>query len=475
MLLIGQNQNKANGWTQRTYIISFLEEGLIQRLFFSDGRKNDEEDLLERVEFFKTAAIFQMYNLKLRYNTRSMRQENERKRRKSESTSILNKNDSNELSSDDESVLTENMDFDGNNHNNHPDVDNGSITDEKQLNEMEFFQPFDRNVISIASSESDEESAATSSNAVFPSSDPEKPLYSGCCISSKSAASSIVSTATQLNLSKSAVEFLLKLMKSLLPVPNTLPTTYDAIVKLTTDGLARAETVYYCNHCQQLCTLRSGKKICTNERCRFRDKSLGSRDISEIVTFDIKHQLESIISRNLSLIGKTKEFHSFDIDSGNHYKDSTLSTTQLNEPSECRRIHPIRLNIHTDGAPLIRTSKTCLWPCMASIVELPHHIREKQTNIIILALWTSSAKPDIDLFLTDTIKQLQQLSMPCHLSINGGGYTVVVGRQMFISDLPAKALFWKTINHNGYNACTSCLSEGTACRILHCTFPLNSR
>ncbi|CAF4494230.1 unnamed protein product [Rotaria sp. Silwood2] len=32
---------------------------------------------------------------------------------------------------------------------------------------------------------------------------------------------------------------------------------------------------------------------------------------------------------------------------------------------------------------------------------------------------------------------------------------------MFVSDLPAKSLFMKTINFNGYYTCTNCITEGT--------------
>lgn len=35
-----------------------------------------------------------------------------------------------------------------------------------------------------------------------------------------------------------------------------------------------------------------------------------------------------------------------------------------------------------------------------------------------------------------------------------------VNVQYFISDLPAKSLFMKTINFNGYYACTNCFTEG---------------
>jgi hypothetical protein len=121
---------------------------------------------------------------------------------------------------------------------------------------------------------------------------------------------------------------------------------------------------------------------------------------------------------------------------------------------------PITLNIHTDGAPLVRSTKSSLWPCEGEVVELPPQVREKQINIVVLSLWTSSVKADVNLFMKDCIEQLLDLSSPFTLTINDFHFSVIVKHQLFLSDLPAKALFWKTINYNGYNACSYCMSEG---------------
>jgi hypothetical protein len=132
---------------------------------------------------------------------------------------------------------------------------------------------------------------------------------------------------------------------------------------------------------------------------------------------------------------------------------------ELNK-SSYSTVHPITLNIHTDGAPLVRTTKLSLWPCLASVVELAPQVREKQTNILVLCLWSSSVKPNVDLFMKDSIQQLLDLSIPSIITVNDIQFSITVKTQLFLSDLPAKALFWKTINYNGYSACTNCLTEG---------------
>ena len=283
-------------------------------------------------------------------------------------------------------------------------------------------------------------------------------LYKNCPISVKTAATTIISIAIEFNFPKIAVERILKAFKSFLPMPNTLPTTQKSLFKAI--GVkSTSATKYHCNSCRQLCSIRSGRKYCDNPSCEFKNRSLRNGQVSEIVTMDVKEQLKSIIGRNISLFNNPECFPPFDIKSRSVYNKLSSSTSNCSQTNN-DQIHPITLNIHTDGAPMIRTTKSALWPCLASIVELPPYVRERQTNIVILCLWLSSMKPDVDIFLKDCIEQLMELSSPFILIVNNVQFRLTIRTQLFVSDLPAKALFWKTINYNGYNACSYCTTEG---------------
>ena len=288
--------------------------------------------------------------------------------------------------------------------------------------------------------------------------DPSPLLYENSCVSVKAAALDIISIAIEFNFPKIAVERLLKLFKSLLPMPNVLPTTYPSLMK-TVDAKSTSTSTYYCNICSYVCSIRSGRKYCLHDNCPRKNQPLRNCEISEVVTMDIKEQIRSIISRNISLFNNDKYFPPFDIKSRSFYRMSAKSTNQSHTLSNLK-IHSITLNIHTDGAPVVKTTKASLWPCLASIVELPPQIREKQTNILILCLWLSSIKPDVNLFMNDCIRQLVDLSSPFLLTIGNEQFLITVKTQLFVSDLPAKALFWKTISYNGYNACGNCKTEG---------------
>lgn len=283
-------------------------------------------------------------------------------------------------------------------------------------------------------------------------------LYENSSVSVKAAATNILSIAIEFNFPKLAVERLLKLIKSFLPMPNILPTTYPSLMKIT-NVKSTSASKYYCNSCFHLCSIRSGRKYCTNDNCRLKNNPLRNCEISEVVTLDIKEQIRSILSRNIFLFNNDEIFPSFDIKSRSFYKTSTNSTNQFNQSTNLKS-HRITLNIHTDGAPVVRTTKSSLWPCLASIVELPPQIREKQTNILVLCLWLSSVKPEVNLFMNDCIRELIDLSSPFTLIIDNQQFLISVKTQLFVSDLPAKALFWKTISYNGYNACGNCKTEG---------------
>lgn len=288
--------------------------------------------------------------------------------------------------------------------------------------------------------------------------DSSPPLFKNAHTSIKVVAKCILSFAIEFNLPKLVVERLLKLFKSLLPSPNLLPTTHTSLLKLIGETPSSL-TKYYCNSCLKMCTIRSGKKYCANEKCKLMNQSLRNREISEVVTMDIKQQLKTIITRNISLFGKMEFSPPFDINCGSLYRKSSALHKESNKTCS-NTICSITLNIHTDGAPLVRSTKSSFWPCLASVVELPPQVREKQVNIVVLSLWTSSIKPDVNLFMNDSIEQLLDLSTPFTLTINDLEFSVIVKTQLFLSDLPAKALFWKTINYNGYNACSYCMSEG---------------
>ncbi|CAF4905960.1 unnamed protein product [Rotaria sp. Silwood1] len=281
------------------------------------------------------------------------------------------------------------------------------------------------------------------------SSDGSLPLYERTSITTNKAVKSILNFCVDSNLDKLKLISLMHLIKSLLPVPNHLPTTFHQILK-TQGKKPSSTTKLYCNKCLALTTLKGGQQFCTNSYCSLASQKLSKRQLTEVVTVNIREKLQCIIRRNISFFTECQElFPAFDISSGNRYQVITEKV-----------VHPITFNIHVDGAPLVRSTKSSLWPCFSSIVELPPPIREFQTNILTLGFWISCVKPDVNVFLQDIIEQLIDLNQNgTSIFVNENEFKVFVKTQFFISDLPAKSLFTKTINFNGYYACTNCTTE----------------
>ena len=171
--------------------------------------------------------------------------------------------------------------------------------------------------------------------------------------------------------------------------------------------------------------------------------------MDEIVHLDIQSQIDAIICRNKPFLNRSDLYPYSDVCRGEYYSSQRSSENR------------ITLIIHCDGAPLVRSSKRSTWPLFASIVEIPPPIREHQRNIILLAIWTSRRKPNPNIFLHETIADLQCLfTNGVTIFVDGVECQVSISTQYFISDLPAKALFLRTISYNGYFACTHCLTKG---------------
>ncbi|CAF1104233.1 unnamed protein product [Didymodactylos carnosus] len=201
------------------------------------------------------------------------------------------------------------------------------------------------------------------------------PLYPQSTIRTGQAVKRLMTFFIKSNFDKRKIIRMMCLIKSILPTPNKLPTTLKQILKIF-GKTPSFITKFYCNNCLALTTKRNGHHYCTNSSCTLADLQLSKRQLTEIVIMNIREKLQSIVRRNFSLFSGHEElFPAFDIPSGTRYQSTTKKT-----------IHPITLNIHADGAALVRSTKSALWPCFSSIVELPPPIREYQSNILTLAL-----------------------------------------------------------------------------------------
>lgn len=252
------------------------------------------------------------------------------------------------------------------------------------------------------------------------------------------------------NFDHKKISTLLQIIKSFLPIPNRLPVTFNQIYRLFGEKPSFVSKSY-CNKCLKVAKKMSWYYVCENHSCNFSQSRLFRRQVTEIVSLNIRQQIKKVVARNIELlVGHEELFPTSDILFSQRYAEKT------------RNIHQsITLSLHVDGAPLIRSKKSSLWPCFATIAELPPPVREYESNILKLAFWVSCIKPEVDLFMKDIIDEINDLSTDgTTLVINEREYNIHIQTLFFVSDLPAKSLFMKTVNFNGYFACTNCLSKG---------------
>ncbi|CAF3867587.1 unnamed protein product [Rotaria sordida] len=293
-------------------------------------------------------------------------------------------------------------------------------------------------------------------------------LFSNSCHTVAAATTSLMQFAADANLDKSHTIKLLKLVKSLLPQPNGLPVSHKNVLKIF-GRTSSFSTKYICERCGYDTTIiKCGIKRCSNSQCLFSNQNLVNSRVTEIVTMDIRSSLHAIVKRNSKLILDNKNLTpTGDIVNFAHYIKNNKE----------KKERTLTLLLHADGAPLVRSSRQNLWPLFASVIEIPPPVRDYQRNILILALWSSRKKPDIDIFLDGTIAQLQTLmKYGTTICLDEQEYHFIVRIQGFLADLPAKSLFLKTINFNGKYACTWCLSPGeynSTCRSMLYPFEKN--
>jgi tnp2 family transposase len=279
--------------------------------------------------------------------------------------------------------------------------------------------------------------------------DDKRPIYVGSSMTLSTALRLINDFYLNNNLDKQTINNLLKLIRSLLPKGNLLPSTWKSMNKLL-HYTPSTSTTFLCGDCYESCqTSGLAKKSCLNPHSKAFSQHKVIETV-EIVRFDVRTQIQSIMARNIAILNQSQLFPPSDICFAEQYQHTKHNNNNR-----------ITLIVHSDGAPLVRSSKKCIWPCFASISELPPPLREFQSNIIILAIWTSRKKPNVNIFLEQTINDLIILIQNgTTIFIGDHEYKIEIATQFFISDLPAKALFCCTTNFNGYFACTYCHSKG---------------
>ena len=108
----------------------------------------------------------------------------------------------------------------------------------------------------------------------------------------------------------------------------------------------------------------------------------------------------------------------------------------------------LSLFMNTDGATPFRSSKKVFWPFWALIDNLPPIRRTSLENMMLLALWKGSTKPDFSLIGPIIKPELSDLSSGIYSSKLKKHFNIKL--KDFVCDMVAKAPLLNVVQFNGY-------------------------
>ena len=115
----------------------------------------------------------------------------------------------------------------------------------------------------------------------------------------------------------------------------------------------------------------------------------------------------------------------------------------------------ISLLLNTDGMSVFKSSNFSIWPILATINELPFHLRKGK--MLLAGLWFGSVKPYMNTFFKPFMDEMSQL----------GSRAILLGKKyrkvfcLFLStDAPARAIVRNCKQFNGAHGCDWCEQEG---------------
>ncbi|PAA77214.1 hypothetical protein BOX15_Mlig024626g3 [Macrostomum lignano] len=193
----------------------------------------------------------------------------------------------------------------------------------------------------------------------------------------------------------------------------------------------------FCSECKAQCNIHQPKA-----------KSI-------VTLLNIVPQLRSILTKHLTTILKYEQ--KLQTSSNSDVLNSKIVSDQNLQRSSNKSIH-LHLLVSADGANFFDNAKSSFWPFQAQILNLPVHIRQKFSNLILLALVAAKAIPHFQVFLPEIVKSLPKQFVFLE-------YNVFVHCTLLVCDLPALAKLFCIHQFNGAFSCPKCLHPGESIKV----------
>lgn len=212
-------------------------------------------------------------------------------------------------------------------------------------------------------------------------------------------------------------------------------------------------------HTEKLSNKINKKGKCTTCQAKYK---LSSTSKNQFIIIDLKYQLkllfkdEEVKNDLLNTIKKLKQRQNDgvinDIYDGQLYK-----AVQQFSPGA------LTYNVNTDGAPLTKSSKRCMWPIQLHLNELSPALRFR--NVILTGLHITSAEPSPEFMQTYISKFIENANDIMETGINiidsdGRTKTLKFFCLLLCVDSVARPIIQNRFQFNGYSGCSWCYANG---------------
>ena len=194
----------------------------------------------------------------------------------------------------------------------------------------------------------------------------------------------------------------LKLIQSVLPVPNHLPNSYAKL-------LAMLDIDNYVYKKYQLCTICHSQLAVTDVmcgNCSCHDvKSYGliyDMNVEELIR-KIYIRLQTDIEEYRSQLHSMNDQHETNDIGFNH------AYQQLLKKNENKTF--VTILLHVDGVSIAKSSKLKMWLLSGSIIEIRPQLRYRRYNMVVISFWFGYKEPDTQFWLRNCVQLIKMIKI----------------------------------------------------------------
>ncbi|KAK3911121.1 4'-phosphopantetheinyl transferase B, mitochondrial, partial [Frankliniella fusca] len=281
-------------------------------------------------------------------------------------------------------------------------------------------------------------------------------LYEGSTVSTNQAILKVLKVFIAQRKTKTCLNADVKLTKSLLPEPNTFPSSAKALFKKLEQVCPFQKEIshFFCSSCKRRKTSQVEECIC------------GQKSTSLFYEFSVEDQIRYMFE-NRDLASAIDSYHSHRVSKQGFISDIQDGSEYRAVRSSLKDKYDLVLMLNTDGVKLAKSSKTELWGLLAVICEVSP--KRRLSYIIVCGVFVGQEKPDMNLFLEPFVKSMKLIA-----SKNGISWTHPQSKNVHISmivcpilcaDAPAKAMVLKVKCFSHRYGCNTCEQKAVKVKV----------